>query len=207
MKLFFVRHAQSIGNLTSDFSTSDHDRLSPLGLEQARAVVPRLKALGPVDRIYCSPALRAIQTILPYLTANDLKAEIWPELDEACWQQDKLAPVPERESPAPLFTLDPSFQPLFSVRQDRPWLPYGDEVFREGLNRIDGVFRELLKRHLDSRETLLVAGHALFATHLLGLFLGQELSPVFRYDHENTGISLIALDRGGTFFARYLNRV
>jgi broad specificity phosphatase PhoE len=207
MKIYFVRHAQSVGNLTLDFSTSDHDQLSPGGLEQARALTPRLGALGPLDRIYCSPALRAVQTILPFLSTNNLKAEIWPELDEACWQKDTGKRAPRRKGPAEAFRIDPEYAPFFSVRADRPYLQYGNEVFREGLARIASVYHELISRHFDTKETLLVAGHALFATHLIGLFLGQKPSPVFRYDHNNTGISLIAKDRGGTFFIKYLNRL
>ena len=43
------------------------------------------------DRIITSPLQRALQTIAPYLAATQQRAEIWPEIAEACWQDEREA--------------------------------------------------------------------------------------------------------------------
>ena len=50
MDLRFLRHAESIGNATNDYSTDIHDRLSVRGHAQAEALIGWLQEL-PLDFI------------------------------------------------------------------------------------------------------------------------------------------------------------
>ena len=62
MKLYFVRHGESIANLLREFSNSGIKHpLTERGVEQARTLAQKLSGI-PFDVIYSSPVLRAMQT-------------------------------------------------------------------------------------------------------------------------------------------------
>jgi probable phosphoglycerate mutase len=60
--LYFVRHGESVANLTREFSnTGSKHPLTSRGIEQARLLADSL-ASRRISRIYSSPLLRAVQT-------------------------------------------------------------------------------------------------------------------------------------------------
>jgi broad specificity phosphatase PhoE len=61
--LYFVRHGESVANLTGEFSNSgpSNHPLTPKGIEQAQLLAVSL-ASRRIARIYSSPLLRAVQT-------------------------------------------------------------------------------------------------------------------------------------------------
>ena len=62
MKLYFVRHGESVANVLRVFSNHNLDHpLTTLGVEQAHALAVKL-AGKPIQRIYTSPVKRAVQT-------------------------------------------------------------------------------------------------------------------------------------------------
>ena len=75
MFLYIIRHGDPI---------YDPDSLTPLGERQAEAVGRRLSEIG-LDRIYCSPLIRARQTAQP--TCEMLRME--PQIEE--WTSEELA--------------------------------------------------------------------------------------------------------------------
>jgi len=62
MKIYFVRHGESTANLFHVFSNSDSRHpLTEDGVRQARLLAGSLSA-HPIERVYSSPVLRAMQT-------------------------------------------------------------------------------------------------------------------------------------------------
>ena len=88
MHFGFIRHGESVGNATNFLSTDIHDQLSEKGHAQSHILREHLKSIT-LDRIYCSPLLRALQTIHPFAEHANMPVEVWPELAEGCWQDDK----------------------------------------------------------------------------------------------------------------------
>jgi len=65
VRLYFVRHGESEANLLHEFSNSGRKHpLTEKGLTQARALAQTLAGLEgpPVEQVYTSPVLRAVQT-------------------------------------------------------------------------------------------------------------------------------------------------
>ena len=79
MHFYFLRHAQSMGNMTNDYSTSAHDQLSLNGWQQAEQLIERLAGI-PFDAIYVSTAIRTMQTITPFLQHYGMRGRLWPAL-------------------------------------------------------------------------------------------------------------------------------
>lgn len=203
MELLFARHGESVGNASGDYSTSRHDRLSPEGLVQAEVLATRLST-EHVDAIYASPLRRATETIVPFLQHSGLVAEIWAELAEACWQEDRDAEPPADRAPTTHVTLPGGLRGCFMLTDENKVLPSPDETYAEGLGRIKRVYELLMERHGDTSDTVLIAGHGHAGGRLLEMFLGLE--PTGRFDHDNTGCSRLVRQADGSFLAHYINR-
>jgi len=79
MKIYFVRHGESVANLLREFSNSGVKHpLTEKGVEQARELAQTLTGI-PFEIIYSSPVLRAMQTA--QILAEKLSAPV--EVTEA----------------------------------------------------------------------------------------------------------------------------
>lgn len=138
-----VRHAHAVW-------TPDEQRpLSPAGLAQAQRVADVLAA-EPVDVIYSSPALRAMQTVLPLAARHRLPLFVQPDLREC--------------------VLSPDFRPDFERDMAAAWrhpakvFP-GGESNAAGQRRIVALVERLYRQH--------PGRHVVLGTHgnLLALLL------------------------------------
>lgn len=74
MKLFMIRHGQTVANLERFYSGQSDIKLTELGKQQAKSIAPVLKDI-PFDRVYTSDLSRAVETqqlALPGYTATAL---------------------------------------------------------------------------------------------------------------------------------------
>ena len=204
MEITFVRHGQSMGNMTNDYSTPAHDRLSPNGWQQAERLVARLEGYA-FDEIYVSSLRRAWETVTPYLRARGRSAEMWPELAEACWQNDRNVPELVRQGNPRPFAVDQALAGSFVARAGVSYCPPENETYHEGLARISQARTLLLDRHLGRDDAILVVGHEFAGSRLLELLLDVE--PVGRFYHHNTGLTRLVERVDGGFIARFVNRL
>ena len=204
MQLYFVRHAQSEGNAKGYLSTIDHDQLSPLGHAQAETLAIRLKDLV-FDHIYVSSCQRTLQTIAPYLRQQNQQAEVWPDLAEACWQADTQQPIPQRTATRKRVAVPDELQKHYLIATDKCHVAWEDETFQEGALRTAAARDEILQRHSNSDDTVLVVGHFNSGTRLLELFLG--LQHFCRIDHDNTGLTHLHQKKDSSFTLGFANRV
>jgi broad specificity phosphatase PhoE len=203
MKLYLVRHGESNGNATGDYSTKSHDNLSENGLSQARDLADRLKDFR-FDAIYCSPLQRSIQTITPYAISQDLKIEIWPELAEACWQEDTT--ILEKDTPiySAVDALTDLQKTYFTFRENQQRTPCEDETYSHGVHRLEQAIDLIKNLHENSTDHILIVGHGYANCILIELLLGLPHTQTF--DHVNTGISLLKENEKGIFKVKFINR-
>ncbi len=204
MKLYFVRHGQTIGNMTRDYSTTAHDVLSPKGIEQAELLADRL-ADYQFDVIYSSPLERAVKTIAPYLQRNGRKAELWPELSEGCWQKEWDAPIPNRRQQAAPLAVDEELRPLFHWEENASF-PHEDEVYQESVQRLAQAREKLLARHAGQKANILLVGHWYQTSRTIEALMALPRTDYERFHHNNTGLSYLRERRDGTFILNFLNR-
>lgn len=87
------------------------------GLEQARHLVPLLRALGLV-RVVTSAATRCRQTVQPFSTAVDLDPDVTADLTEQAGDDDSQRPLRSSQLPSRLAPRDPRF----SAPTGRSWV-------------------------------------------------------------------------------------
>ncbi len=198
MKLLIVRHAQSNGNASRDYSVATHDSLSSDGEEQAGSLAKILTAFT-FDKVVVSPLQRAMETLVPYLSATRQKAEIWPEIAEGCWQK-------EREGPSGSWTSQPDrlssrFSPHFTFRNNVAIRPSDQETFGEGLCRVHETSGLLLEEANKKTGSLLMVAHGNFNRELLNHLL--MTSEPLEFHHDNCGMT--SLDFDGEWHLNFLN--
>lgn len=199
MNLLIVRHAESKGNASGNYSVATHDSLSAQGEKQASFLAACLGARR-FDKILVSPLQRALETVSPYLVATSQRAEIWPEMAEACWQE-------HREAPSECWKAQPASLPaavahLFDYWNDQAVMPALPESFGEGLRRVHVTRDRLQEMAAASDCSVLMITHGHFINELLNLILDIR-NPV-GFPHDNCGMTMLTYDRVWT--VRFCNR-
>lgn len=82
--IYFIRHAQSEANLKDILASRQDFPLTEKGRADAQAIAAEFKEIAALDRIVCSPLLRAQQTAEPIAKAFGLTVET----DERIIEQD-----------------------------------------------------------------------------------------------------------------------
>ncbi len=178
MRLFVVRHGESIGNaLGITQGHKDYD-LSEKGIEQAKKLAERLKN-EKIDYAYASDLKRAAKTakeILKYHPKTKLiltealreqkKGEFQGKSKEALFEAVKQAKVPYNE---------------FKVK--------GWEILESLTKRATNFFEEIKKKH--ENENILIVSHGGFITHFLLHILNKPLEAYKEVMPHNASLTVI----------------
>jgi len=194
-EVYFVRHAETMGNLTHHHSHENDRTLSPKGQHQVELLTRKLALIG-FDTIVVSPKYRALKTILPYLKKNHLKAEIWPELAECCWQKKStsFADKPGRGSP---IKLDSAIKPYFFFANKHDRFNYNTHGYGQGMMQTFMAAEKLKRRLSGSDKRILLVGHYHAGSRLIEILQGLE--PTGRYKISNTQLLRLRENRDNSF--------
>lgn len=152
--LYFIRHAQSEANLQDILASRQDFPLTEKGRQDAAAIASEFKEIAQLDRIVCSPLIRAQQTAEPIAKAFGLEVET----DERIAEQDigvfagmTYAELDDR----------PDYMHDRSRRWD--WVPEGGgESYEMISKRLEPLFQSLENREGDN---------ILFVTHAVTMRL------------------------------------
>jgi 2,3-bisphosphoglycerate-dependent phosphoglycerate mutase len=221
MRVFFIRHGQSINNYLwsvngNDLNRDEDPELTELGLRQADLTASHLwkmqKVLEPDNRfthIYCSLMIRAIETgrriarklHLPLL-GSDLICEVGGiHLRNPLTGEKEGLPGKSRGY------FEERFPDLIlpdSVDETGWWnRPY--ETREEALVRAESFIKFLTQRHKASNDLVLVISHGEFFVRFMNRLLSMKEIEGLWFSMNNTGISSIHFDTGESR-VEYLNR-
>jgi len=188
MKLYLVRHGETVGN-RANFHQVPETPLTEKGLAQAREVAKRLKKVD-ADLVYSSTNKRAVQTAEIIAKELGIAHEEWPDLIEIRRPKEivgKSAEAPEIKK------IEDTIFANFHVKGYR----YSDEEnFEDLVARADKVFDHLLEKHKD--QTIICVSHGTFIKVLMvhAIFrvnLTPEIFSVIRHNFwaENTGVTIL----------------
>lgn len=79
--LYMIRHAQSTGNVEKRLTGRKNYELTQEGILQAEILAEKLEGIS-FESAYSSPFIRAIDTITPLATKNNIPVNIDPDLSE-----------------------------------------------------------------------------------------------------------------------------
>lgn len=193
--IYFVRHAETMGNLTHRHSRENDRTLSPKGNRQVESLTRKLEQFR-FDYIIVSPKYRALKTILPYLKRQRMVAEIWPELAECCWQKHRelSAGKPQRGT---RIRLESAMQPYFTFAMEDDRYSYHTRGYGQGMLQTFMAAEKIRKRFAGSDKRILVVGHYHAGSRLIEIL--QDIDPVGRYKISNTRLLHLRENSNGTF--------
>lgn len=200
MKLLLIRHAESNGNAANgDYSIANADALSPRGLTQAEALAAALES-WEIGAVIVSPQQRALQTIAPYLAATNRKGEVWPELAEACWHEER-EPIADTWG-SQSASLPTDIARYFFFRDGQAIQPGAPHSFGAGLRRVYDAVERIEKSFSGSDQTILLAAHGYFIRETMNRML--KLTDPEPFHHDNCGMTLMSFN--GSWKMEFLNR-
>lgn len=195
LDIYLVRHAETLGNVTGDYSEENQRIFSPKGLQQIASLSEKLNAYH-FDRILVSPTYRTRQTILPYLHAQGSVAEIWPELEECCCDsRGSVSPAAAVPLGEPI-TMDEAERAYFRVRPDGQYhLRPSTEA--EGMAQLANLRKRLLEHFGGTTQSVLLVTHSCTGSRIMELLLG--IKPAGRFSPDNAALSLLRESPPGIF--------
>jgi broad specificity phosphatase PhoE len=234
MKVFLIRHAQSTNNFLGETARYDdymaqrdpEPPLTELGHRQAAQLAEHLVANDHPERkqegqgqgysltkLFCSPMLRTLQTVLPISQATSLMPQIWVALHEQGGifrgnprNGDEITGFPglTRRELAEQF---PGYVLPHEMGDDGWWFDgYEDSAgCQRRAVQVAATLREWAPDMPDERIGLV--SHGTFAENLVGALLGIPTDHRSYFNHYNTAITRIDFLPDGYLFVRYLNRI
>jgi len=211
LDIYIVRHGETMGNVTGDYSDTNQCTFSPRGLKQIDALPAKLKPYT-FDAILVSPAWRTQRTIMPYLQANKLQAEICPEIEEVfCGIEGDEKPASDVPVGDGIVLEDAD---VFRFRDDPASFHYKPDHRAEALTQLQRGLKLIQDRYAQSGKTILLVSHGCSGGRMAELLLG--LKPRGRFSPENTAIIhirqeddgrselLLLNDKKPSFFDRFI---
>ena len=187
MKVYLVRHGQSLGNPEGQFQAPDNP-LSDTGKRQTKILAKRLRKVL-FDVIYSSPLPRGKET--SEIISKELRkpVEVWEDIQETRNPKEVVA----------LSRSDPKARKIKKIISKNyhkgDWRYSDEETFNELNERGKKVIAHLLKHH--QGQNVLVVSHAGMIKMILARMIFEDsLTPEiywnFKYHlwSKNTGISV-----------------
>lgn len=202
LDVYVLRHAETLANVIEVYDDENVTIFSEKGQQQVAQLPGKLNAYH-FDYIIVSPMHRAHYTILPYLEKIGMTAEIWPELDECCWQKDQSVPPSASLTEDRTISLDASEGKYFRFRDDSSMRVYNQKNYADGIMLQKKVVRMLVERFGHSGKSVLIVGHHNAGGRLIEILLG--LPPEGRFDLKNAAIAHLQQREDGFFHLIILN--
>ncbi len=177
MKLIFVRHGQTIGNITQTHQGQSDGELTKLGIEQAKKVGERLKDWN-FDYIFCSDLGRVVNTAKEIIKFHPkIPVEYVKDLREL------------------YLCADWHGKPHQEIKEyiKKYGLPKGAEGFDGLKKRIENFLKLIYKKHRN--DTVLFIAHGGVGQALLLILRKLEAEQLRNQEKlENTSISIFEVD-------------
>ncbi len=197
VKIYFVRHCQSMGNKTRTFLGSIDCDITEDGVKQLEYLHGRFKDIK-VDKVYSSPLLRAKKTALAAVYGKGLTLITDDDFAEMHVGNDEGKPFFE------VFKKGSVAEDVW-LNRFHEYAPEGGETVRGVYERVARGLNNLAGNPENEGKTLLVASHGIATRCLVCYLLHNDISKIGQVDWaNNTAVSLIVYE-SGKFRVEYLN--
>lgn len=195
LEIYLIRHGLTLWNAEKRFQGHRDIPLSAEGVEQAKRVSKRLKALR-IDAVYSSDLWRAYQTaqmIAEPHAISVIPVSEFREIHMGDWEGLTLDEIKGR------------YAEIFSVWRERPTeagVPGCEGISNLAARALRG-FRTLAEKHRNG-ERIIIVGHGLLNAVLLTQLANGDLDRCHQVKQGNTAVNIITYD-GTDFCCTLLN--
>ena len=175
MQLYLIRHGQSENNARPEHVRVEDAELTELGHQQALHLAPWVATLG-LDRLFCSPFRRALQTAWPLMQQAGLEVEVKVQLHEAggC----VAGPGGDDLVGRPGITGDelragfPGYRVPDSIDENGWWKSQPNETAEQIHERVENLLQSTIEEFSDGDQKIGFMMHADITHHLLSEVAG-----------------------------------
>ena len=196
VKLYLIRHAESMGNVEEFFQGSLDVEVSPKGLRQLEELKERFKNIK-LDRIYTSPLKRAVKTaryVNFYQHIDLIKIPELSEINAGGFQGEKWSDLP---------LLYPQEYRDWKENQENFQSPDGESM-KDVYNRMTGAMNKIISEN--KNRTIAVISHGCAIKTYQCYLMGKSLSYMSQIGWaDNTSVSEIVFDDDSKPDIIYLN--
>lgn len=193
--IYLVRHGETIGNITHKHTHKNDRTLSPNGERQVAKLTRRLGEFH-FDHIVVSPKYRVLISILPYLKKHHLTAEIWPELEECCWQKNRSTAF-DKPARGTKIKLASTMRPYFSFPDAASHYRFDSSNYAQGMMQTFMATQKIQQRFAATGQRILIVAHYHIGSRILEILQGLE--PKGRYQIANTQMLHLRENPDGSF--------
>lgn len=197
VRLYLIRHAESMGNVEEFFQGSLDVEVSPKGLKQLEELKERFKNNIKLDKIYTSPLKRAVKTALYVNYYQHLDLIRIPELAEinaGGFEGKKWSDLP---------VLYPQEFHDWKENQENFQSPNGESM-KDVYNRMVSAMNKIISESRD--KTIAVISHGCAIKTYQCYLMGKSLSYMSQIGWaDNTSVSEIIFDDDSKPDIIYLN--
>ncbi len=198
VEIYIIRHGESINNWfkkankpSAQFERSVDPPLTSLGEAQARRAAEALVG-SSIERVYCSPQIRGLQTGVIIGDRLGVPVEARPFLRERAGGHTDYHGLPAAQIRArfPQVELGPDFTEegwWFRPAEPRDT----DATYRRGLE-----VAEWLWSLTETYDSVALISHGAFGARMMLALLGLPADSSVRFKQENGGISRLVLEEG-----------
>ena len=191
MKLYFVRHGETVWNTLKIFQGIKNSPLTELGKEQTKKLKEHLKDVN-FTHFYCSPLGRALDTI-NILTEdrNNPHIEIISEFREINMGEMEGIPRADFEAAHPV-----QFHNLWNDGKHYDPSAFNGETFESVYQRTKAGLEKIAKNHKDD-DILLVVSHGIALESIFANIRGEG-TDIFteRNVPKNTSVTIVEYKNG-----------
>ncbi len=180
MRLFLIRHGQSLENLNGPLPPDADPPLTELGRRQAQRVADRFAGMK-LDVLYCGPLRRNLQTAIPLARATGLDPCLLPSLHE-------VGSTVDATNFAYAVEQFPRIRILSEAAYDR-LAP--NETRVEAFERAGALVAWLCGAHVAAEQAVAVVTHGMFSDLLLSRFLGMAFADYTRFSTGNCAVHIV----------------
>ena len=219
MEILFIRHGQSANNVLIDSSKRVCDpALTEQGKKQAQILADALSGNNglrlyvedlPIERLFCSPMMRALETAFPISRELKIEPEVWLDIHEHGGvfledENNRISGYPgvTRETIRDRF---PDFI-LPDGLTDQGWWKGSKEAPEAWVARAVRAARKL-RSCIDRYKKIAVLSHGGFIDTLLKALLNQIPGNHLFYHLSNTSVTSVVFSDEYRVRINYMNRI
>ena len=202
LDVYLIRHAETMGNVTLDYSETNQCTFSPKGLTQVAGITGKLKDLS-FDDVLVSPTWRTRQTILPYLKAHKVTAEICPEIEECCCDCHGDTKPAANIRRGERIVISEGDAPYFKLRDTNTIFRLAPATEEESVAQIRRAGDLIRSRFTGSGKSILIVTHSCSGGRIIEELLGLKLDG--RFSPGNAALSHLRQEADGHFTLLMLN--
>ena len=184
MKIYFIRHGETIWNKEKKIQGQSDIPLNEYGRELAYVTADAIKEI-PFDIVYSSPLLRAKETAEILVENRNLDIHVDPRLIEMSFGEGEGESLPEIHS-------HPEMKLYNFIHNPGEYIPpTGGETFKELYERCKSFIEDVILPAESQYESMLIVGHGALIRGMIHYINNRPSKDFWIVTHKNCSVTIV----------------